>query len=314
MRSDDAVALLERANPVEPNQLASAGEVAAARERVRAMITAEAPAVPRRGVPKLRRLTGARLPFGITAFGAVAVAAFLVLSSSTGSGVPTASAMTLRRAAEAVEPAPGSILHIDYTLTTSYPGGEHWSTRQDTWQQQLGAGCNYLNLQIGAPGTPTGTEGGTVDGSEEVYDPVRNTIYVAPPVTSHLDSPPAGAAPPNECSFMAGFANQVRGLLSSGQARVAGHATIDGRDTIKIVSGANTYYVAADGSYAPVELVNGSPTDKSGMSTFTFHAYGQLPAAAGGRLLSLTAQHPTATVDRSLGDFRAAINRLFPDG
>jgi hypothetical protein len=30
--------------------------------------------------------------------------------------------------------------------------------------------------------------------------------------------------------------------------------------------------------------------------------------------LSLTAQHPTARVDKSLAGFRAATNRLFPDG
>jgi len=115
---------------------------------------------------------------------------------------------------------------------------------------------------------------------------------------------------------MSRFADQVRALLTSGKAHVAGHATVDGRDTIKIVfsHGSNTYYVAADGSYAPVELVSGRPSDKTGVTTFVFHTYEQLSGSGEGNLLSLTARHPSAAVVYSLAGYRAATNRLFPDG
>jgi hypothetical protein len=91
---------------------------------------------------------------------------------------------------------------------------------------------------------------------------------------------------------MADSAKQVRGLLTSGRARVDGRATIDGRDTIKIVfTRVETYYVAADGTYAPVELISGRPTDKNGMTT-VFQAYEELPGSSHGNLLSLTAPSP----------------------
>jgi len=111
------------------------------------------------------------------------------------------------------------------------------------------------------------------------------------------------------------FADELRQQLASGQARVDGHATIDGRDTIKIVLAyiSTTSYVAADGSYAPVEQVEGvTPTGKVGTTTMVYHAYQELPASGNGDLLSLTARHPTATVDNSPAGYRAAIARLFP--
>lgn len=220
----------------------------------------------------------------------------------------------IKRAAGALQAAPGTILHIDSTLTSSFPQGQRWSTRQDVWQQQQGGLCNWLNLRESAPGTPAGTEGGTVDGRDELYDPVRNTIYIAPRIS--VPRPPPGVTLPSECSYMADFAKQVRGLLTSGRARVDGHATIDGRDTIKIVftRAAETYYVASDGTYAPVELISGRPNDTTGMSTLVFHTYERLPEATNGDLLSLRARHPSASVVVSLAGYRAANNRLFPDG
>jgi hypothetical protein len=63
-----------------------------------------------------------------------------------------------------------------------------------------------------------------------------------------------------------------------------------------------------------VELINGRPTDKTGMTTLVFHAYQELPAAGHEQLLSLTAQHPTASVDETPAGYRTAIRRLFRDG
>jgi hypothetical protein len=222
--------------------------------------------------------------------------------------------MAIKGATQALQPPPGTILHIDSTLTTSFSDGHRFTTRQDVWQQPRGAQCNYLNLRKSSPGTPSGTEGGTVNGRAELYDPVRNTIYIAPRIK--VPPLPRGVTLPSECSYMADFARQVRGLLTSRQARVDGHATIDGKDTIKITfaGGVNTYYVAADGTYAPVELVNGRPTGEAGLSTLVFHTYAELPASDARHVLSLTARHPTAAVDHTLAEYRAAIRRLFPNG
>ena len=264
--------------------------------------------------PPRRRLPRLGLRIGAVMVAAAVIAAIVLVTSTAGPEVQTAKATTIERAADALQPASGSILHIDSTLITTYPHGQRWSTRQDVWQQQQGALCNWLNLRQSAPGSPAGTEGGTVNGRDELYDPVRNTIYVAPPI--RVPPPPQGVTLPSECSYMAGFAKQVRGLLTSGQARVDGHATIDGKDTIKIVftRATETYYVAADGTYAPVELISGRPTDSAGMSTTVFHAYEELPGAGNADLLSLTARHPSAAVVYGLAGYRAANDRLFPNG
>jgi hypothetical protein len=271
-------------------------------------------AIARELAPAQRSRRRPRLGFGLGAAAAAAavVAAVVVVTSSAGPEVQSAAAMTIKRAAQAVQAPPGAILHVDFTGTSSYSHGRSWHWRQDVWQQQVGSTCNYLTLEKDSPGTPAGTEGGSIDGREEVYDPIRNTIYVAPPV--RIPPLPAGVHVPNGCSFMAGLAQQIRALLGSGKARVAGRATIDGKDAIKIVAGSTTYYVAADGTYAPIELSYGRRTDPLGMTVYFFHAYEQLPAAASGKVLSLTAQHPNARVRDGLAAFRAASNRLFPDG
>jgi hypothetical protein len=309
----DAMALLERANPIDHDNGLGFAELGAAHAHVRALLDSQIPAPdgpgptgPLRG--RGRRRPGARLGLGVAALAAAALAAVLVLTSSAGPEVPSAAAMTIKRATEALRTTPATILHVDFSLTSSYPDGHSWTVREDSWQQQ-GPVCNFLLLHQRDPGTPPGTIGGTVNGKDELYDPVRNTIYVAPGVRNW-------AGLPTECSFMARFADQVRGLLRSHQARIAGHATVDGKDTIKIVfaSGGNTYYVAADGTYAPVELVHGRRTDKTGLSTTVFHTYERLPASGHSDLLSLTARHPTAAVKNSLAGYRSAINRLFPDG
>jgi hypothetical protein len=109
------------------------------------------------------------------------------------------------------------------------------------------------------------------------------------------------------------FAGQIRALLVSGGAHVVGHATVDGRDTLEISSkdGHTTYYVDPS-TYAPVEL---DTTGTDGGVSLVFNTYEFLPGnAANEALLSLTAQHPSARVDRNQADYVAAEERLFPNG
>ena len=108
------------------------------------------------------------------------------------------------------------------------------------------------------------------------------------------------------------FRDQILALLNSGSARVDGHRTIDGRDTIEISSadGHTTYYVDPD-SYDPVEL---DTTGTGGGVALRFHTYEGLPAEGNGGLLDLRAEHPNATVDRNASHYQAAQARLFPHG
>jgi hypothetical protein len=109
------------------------------------------------------------------------------------------------------------------------------------------------------------------------------------------------------------FRHQILNLLRSCGGHLVGPATVDGRDTLEIRSrdGHTTYYVDPQ-TYAPVEL---DTTGTGGGTSLRFRTYAVLPAGgANAALLSLAAQHPSATVDRSPHDYQAAELRLFPNG
>jgi hypothetical protein len=109
------------------------------------------------------------------------------------------------------------------------------------------------------------------------------------------------------------FSDQILTLLQSGGAHLVGPATVAGRDTLEIRSqdGHTTYYVDPT-TYAPVEL---DTTGTSGGVSLLFNTWDVLPADdATEALLSLTAQHPSATVDRDPAHYDAAERRLFPNG
>lgn len=122
--------------------------------------------------------------------------------------------------------------------------------------------------------------------------------------SDHSDSSPDPDSPE--------FRSQILALLNSGGARVVGHKTIDGRDTIQIDSadGHTSYYVDPD-SYDPVEL---DTRGNGGGVALRFNTYETLSADGNANLLDVTAQHPNATIDRSASDYIAAQKRLFPHG
>jgi hypothetical protein len=109
------------------------------------------------------------------------------------------------------------------------------------------------------------------------------------------------------------YGDQILTMLRSCGAHVVGHADIGGRDTLELRSqdGNITYYVDAS-SYAPVQL---DTTGTDAGTSRSFVTWEVLPAEdANHDLLSLTAQHPSATVDRNQADYLAAERRLFPHG
>jgi hypothetical protein len=128
-----------------------------------------------------------------------------------------------------------------------------------------------------------------------------------------VPAPAAATAP--DCSDFGSqdYGDQILTMLRSCGAHLVGHATIGGRDTLELRSqdGHITYYVDAS-SYAPVQL---DTTGTDGGTSLRFTTYEVLPADdANEAMLSLTAQHPSATVDQSQADYLAAEKRLFPNG
>jgi hypothetical protein len=289
-----------------------------------------------------RRKLGVRLAACLAAAAVIALGILTALPGREPSVVhPAAAQSIVRRAAVALTPASGSILHVDIVGRQENGDGTVVTWHSESWQQNA---APYARRQI-----ETGPEGRTVetaldDGVLQLYDPAKNTIYTNAPKPPPLDLKP-GPRPgtfvirvPNvsgkivERVIIAGpddlrrlregptrqrpedpFRTQALALLNSGHARVDGHRNVDGREAIRVVSanGHTTYLVDAR-TYDPIEL---RTTGAGGGTTLRFRAYDELPSThANKALLSLAAAHPEATVDRSSAAYQAAYSRLFPGG
>lgn len=318
----------------------------------------------------------------------VALAAGVVATGALGLGVVSrdgTGASVVDRAAAAVAPSPGTILHVDMHGFQWNPDGSAIRWRDESWQQQ---GPPHDGREVETAPDGTVTESATSANRQEVYDPARNAIYVSAPESTatpaelnsydiepgpkpgtailrvpgraaqakgaHVETavittkqakglkdgteviafkvsvksktmsltvipassvpkpPPASDDQSTADPGSGDFRTQILALLRSGEARVLGHRTLAGQDTIAIASadGHTTYYVDP-GTYRPVEL---DTRGTGGGTALRFRTYETLEAGANGDLLSLAAQHPGARVDRDPAHYRAAEARLFPKG
>jgi hypothetical protein len=100
--------------------------------------------------------------------------------------------------------------------------------------------------------------------------------------------------------------------LESGEAKVAGHETIAGRDAVRIVVGPSIEYVVDAATYAPLEW---RTRGHGGSVVLRFAAYEQMPSGAASKaLLDLRTAHPKAAVDTDPTHYQEAQSRLFPNG
>jgi hypothetical protein len=154
----------------------------------------------------------------------------------------------------------------------------------------------------------------TVDGVTQLYDPSTNTIYTSAPrvdaETKPLGTAKAGGTKPTGNHADAGadpFRGKILGLLQSGKAEEAGRVTVDGREAIRIVSTVTDLELLVDAqSYEPLEW----RSSQGGVRTTTrFPIYERLgPGSLAS--LSLTAQHPDASIDDDPAAYMAAQDRL----
>jgi hypothetical protein len=108
------------------------------------------------------------------------------------------------------------------------------------------------------------------------------------------------AGPPSSTSLT--FPARLQRLLQSGNARVVGRTTADGRAAIKIaISGVSGYhrmtYYVDPATYRPIEL-DEYGSSSSALTRIVFHAYQQLPIKGNVRLLRLPTP-PGTTVDHN---------------
>ncbi|OAI38481.1 hypothetical protein AYO39_01145 [Actinobacteria bacterium SCGC AG-212-D09] len=332
--STRATALLERHNPVELAELVSDEDMGTARAKIERLITATATnpvadLTTESRTDERRRSRRRRSVARVATVGGAfaAAAAIFVLAAGGGPATQSASAQTISKALRALQAPSGSVLHIDMTMTHASTGHPTYTWRQETYDE-LNSPWQELTIDRQYPGTPAGTAAT----NNELYDPNTNTLF-APPISP---APPQVQITPAQWAhmtptqrkavialdesdrgrpFMSQYIQQLKTKLASRQARVHGEATIDGQQTIKITfPGSTEVDYVNRATYAPVETIEGTPTSSDGITTSVFHTFEYLPVAKNAGIFNLETSRPTAKLNTSLADYRAANNRLFPNG
>jgi hypothetical protein len=251
-------------------------DIPAAREtqrRARLLAAIETVPAAARSRPRWRLQLGAA---GAT--GVAAAALGLLLTGGGAAAPPAAEASILHHVARALKAQSGTVLRESALVT---PAGER-ARRFELWAQIGGSGA-YRVIK---------------DGHEGSFDGSHFSNYIA--ATNTITTSPVEAQQAGRSHAPADYAAALRALVASGQAKVAGTATVDGVAAYRLIVGGeygglvpgSSAYVA-QGSYRPLEI----DYDYHGGETVTFTAYEYLPATSANlSLLSVTAQHPAARV------------------
>jgi hypothetical protein len=200
-----------------------------------------------------------------------AVAIALIGTTSTG-GPSAADAAILHRTLTAVTGPANRILHvktIDVTDGTTFVG--EW------WQE---TSSPYASRGLKGPAGNLGevADNGT---TSYLYDASTNTIYERPDTAAPTFTDPVSL---------------LRQQLANGQATVTGETTINGQPLygIHLSTGITTY--VAKGNYTPRYIDDPQPNGSTLRFTVVSYQYlANTPNTT--QLLSITAQHPNATID-----------------
>jgi hypothetical protein len=235
--------------------------------------------------PVRRRRSTVRLAFaaaGCVVAAAAAVIALVGTSSTGGPGV--AGAAILHHTLVAMTPPPGAIVHVK-TVDT-----ENGVQFVGEWWQQTGAPYASRALKGTAGRYAEFADDGT---TSYTYDSATNTIYERP------DSTPPTAEDP---------VSTIRGELANGHARLIGPVTVAGEPLYAMVlSNGVTAYVDKV-TYVPRYL--DEPQRDGSSVRFDVVTYEHLAATADNlRLLSMTAAHPGARLDRNPSDWPTGVGK-----
>jgi hypothetical protein len=210
---------------------------------------------------------------------AVAAAGLLAIGLLPGESVRPASAV--ERAAAALAPADGTILHTVTITTTGDRAG-----RTETWQETSHP-YDYRQVTYFRGGT---RETASANGRPQAYLSTTNTISTLPPGEE-------APAPSPIDTVEKRLTDHMLELLRSGEAREAGRVG----DAIRIVATEQEMSMLVDAqTFRPIELRTVGENPRAVVTT-RFETYERLPATAANRaLLSLRAQHPDARTDHGI--------------
>jgi hypothetical protein len=231
---------------------------------------------------------------------AAAVAAVVVVVNLLPSGGDrpggVAPASAVERAARALQPREGAILHVHMV------GRQFEHARRDLrWEHEswtlVGTGDNRA---IQTPSFGPDTETAYADGVESLWDDTGGRVVEKQARRPEASTPAANGE----------FRAEVLAMLRSPRAKVTTQAR-DGRSVLRIVAG-QTAYVVDGRTYTPIEL---RTRGTAGGTVLRFVTYESLPLTAENeKLLSISAQHPGAPVVRDAATFDAVQQELFANG
>ncbi|HWM11336.1 MAG TPA: hypothetical protein VNO82_18400 [Solirubrobacteraceae bacterium] len=228
---------------------------------------------------------------------AAAVAVVLVVVNLLPSGGDrpggVAPASAVERAAAALQPADGTILHFHMKGRQFEDGRPDIRWEHESWTL-VGTGDNRT---VQAPPFGPTTETAYVDGIESAWDEAGGRVV------EKAVSRPEGSTPAANGEFR----DEIMALLRAKRAKVT-RLTRDGATVLRIAAGSRSYLVDAE-SYAPIEM---RTRGTSGGTVLRFVTYESLPPD--GDLLSIAAQHDGARVVRDAEAYDALLQRLFANG
>ena len=209
-------------------------------------------------------------------------------------GVAPASAV--ERAAAALRPADGTILHVHMKGRQFEDGRPDVRWEHESWTL---AGTGENRTVQTQPFGPV-AETAYADGVESLWDGAGGRVV------EKRAPRPEGSTPAANGEFRV----EVMAMLRSKRATVA-RQTKDGASVLRITKG-RTAYVVDGRTYTPIEL---RTRGTGGGTVLRFVAYETLPAGERTEdLLSIAAQHPGAPVVRDAAAYDAALQELFPRG
>jgi hypothetical protein len=268
------------------------------------------PPAPRRA--RRRRRTALRVA---VLTGAVLAAVFVAVNvTSTGNGsdvVSRAQAQTILRHVRAALVWPAhAIYEEDAVGSVTARNGAKFTTRDQKW---VSTSPPYNQRLVRSWNGKVQWEQEFVNGRLDLYDPRTNTVYLAPGVASNQVSDQ-----PQWNSVLAMVSDLLAGQVQDPAApkmTVNPHAVLDGKKAIEITfdDGRFSYWISPS-TYKPLQSVDrwdSLPDGQGGVGIERYPIVRVLTgSAASPKLLSLRAQHPGATLDRSSTDYAAAMWRM----
>jgi hypothetical protein len=243
----------------------------------------------------LRRRRRRRAGGVAAAVAAVLIAVNLLPSSDERPG-GVAPASAVERAAAALQPRDGAILHMHVVGRQFDDGHPDVRWEHESWTRVGTEENRTVQTQPFGPTAETAYAGGV----ESLWDEQEARVVEKRAPRPEASTPAADS----------GFRSEALEMLRSPRAKVSKQSR-DGRSVLRIATGRAAYLV--DGrTYTPIELRTRGTT---GGTVLRFTAYESLPLSTETeKLLSIAAQHPGAPVVRDAAAYDAAVQRLFPNG